>query len=523
MSLPKEPRQQMINIMYLVLIALLAMNVSNEVIGAFKELDKGIVKNTEVLKSQFNSNKKSLFAAVAKNQTKVVYQERLPQVESINQDFVYYLDQLQIELKTAVAPPEKWENGWPKRLDDQEATTRIMIENKKGEELRARILQAKESYLNVFDEEITGKDTIFYASDKTAFNDEVLLGLNEVPEDKDWATFNFSHMPLVAVVTMLDKLKNDSEATAAAAVKRLKNKVTEKEIPFDQFDANIVPNATQLIQGDRFEAEIFLGASSSLSKPIIKVNGRTVTTDSEGRYNLSTIVNTVGPQKVNAEIIYKDGYGVEQTKKTTLSYNVIPPPNHAPLVSATAMNVLYMGLDNPISASIVGLRDNQVKVNMTGKGSINKVNGTGNYIVKVNEKSEVNIQLSGQNDRGESFNYSVPYRVKRVPSPVPMVGDCAGCTVRNGRFGAQTGLRVVLDDFVFEDVDFKIRSYTVTLKRAGETDLKIVKSKQGKFNNKIKRMVEDAKPGDKYFFEEIKVIDPAGKTRDLPSIVFNII
>ena len=523
MSIPKEPRQQMINIMYLVLIAMLAMNVSNEVIGAFKELNRGIEKNSNALEAQFAANKSSLENAVKKNQYGKVYESKLPEVEKINADFVNWVEELQNEIKLSVAPAEEWEEGWPKRLDDQAATTRIMIEEGKGKLLQEKIEQARKDYLAVFNPEMKGNEPIFELRDQTAFETELQLAINEIPNGQDWAEFNFNQMPLVAVITLLNKLKNDSKSTAASAVKRLKDKVTKEEIAWDQFKVAIVPNSQKLTQGDKLRAEIFLAAASSQSRPSITINGKNYPVDGEGVAVFETQANQLGQHNINATINYKDGYGRPQQKKQSLAYNVVTPASHAPLVSPTAMNVLYIGLDNPITASIIGIRDDKVNVSVDGNASISRASGAGNYTVKVKDTGEVNVKVNGTSERGEAYSFSMPFRTKRVPDPVPMLGNCSGCAMRSGEFRAQAGLRAELKDFVFENVRYDIKSYEVMFKKATDPDLKRSTNRGKKFTDQTKRLIDQASPGDAYYFEEIRAVGPDGKTRTLPNIAYRIL
>jgi len=519
MSAAQEPRQQLINIMYIILIAMLALNVSNEVIDAFKTLNTGIEKDAHSIQAQLAENKQILKKAVSKNKHGKVYQAQVPKIEAINNQFLQWIDELQHELKTAVAPEEEWQDNMPQRLEDQQASTQILIEGGKGEILRQKIEEAHQQYLQIF---APGNDTIFTQKDQNLFKEEILLAINEAPDDKDWATHHFNQMPLVAVITQLNKLKNDSQTTAASAIKRLKNKVTEKDIPFDQFELKVVPNATKLIKGDKFEAEIFLAASSSLSSPTISINGKNYEVNEEGKVVFTANTNNIGMKQLNAKVNFLDGFGMPQEQEMKLKYDVVSPPDFAPMVSPTKMNVFYIGVENPITAAIIGVPDQKVKVNLQGKGNLSKANGTGNYTVKVMEAGEVSVKVNATTERGENLSYTMPFRTKRIPSPIAMIGNCSGCAMQTGTFSAQQGLRTELKDFLF-DVNFKVKSYKMMVKKQNSMDLITVKNNGSKFNPSVKRLIDDAKPGDTYYFEEIKVVGPDNKKRTLPAIVYRII
>ncbi len=521
MSMPKSPRQQMINIMYLVLIALLALNVSNEVIGAFKQLNKGLVLNAHSIDAQLTENIQSLKGAVKKNQTKKIYEEKIPEVEKIYEDLNTWISELQKELKTSVAPEEEWEDGLPLNLDDRQATTKIMIEAGKGKILQEKIEAARQAYLNIFEPQMLGQDSIFKATDQSQFENEMLLVLNETEDGQAWDVFNFNQMPLIAVETLLNKFKNDSKSTAAAAVKKLKNKVNKDEIPFDQFELKIVPNATKFVQGDKVEADVFLAASSSMSRPKIKINGRSYEVNEKGKVVFDATANSAGTFNINASAVFKDGHGAIKEKKQSISYEVVPPPNFAPMVSPTKMNVFYIGLENPITAGIIGMKDDLVTVKLKGDGEVQKASGTGNYTVNVRQKGDVSIEVSGTSERGEFKSYSIPFRTKRVPSPVAKIGHCSGCAMKTGEFKAQKGMYPELKDFVF-DARFKIKGFNMMVSRKRNPDLVSTSNIGGSFNDKTKRYIKEAAVGDVFYFEDIKVEGPDGSIRKLPNITYRI-
>lgn len=511
----------MINVMYLVLLAMLALSVSNEIVDAFKLLNAGIHDSSEKFDVKFHHSKMKFEQAQSGSKKGPIYFNLVPEVEKINDDFNRYIEELQENIRTEIDGPEALEAGfWPSRLEDQGAPTKILIDEKKGETLREKILQARQDYLDLFAPRIEGSDTFFIDQDFLAFQDEIQLGLNEVPDGESWAEHTFNQMPVVAVLTMLNKFKNDSKATASVAIDRLYGKLNEDDVIYDNFEVAIIPNTRKVYQGDKISADVFLTASSSFARSNIKINGRVVNVDQFGRAKTEFTANELGAYNLTAEIDYKDGYGQSQTKLGKLKYDVIAPPDHAPLVSATKMNVFYKGIPNPVSASIIGIREDKLKVSLSGPGSISKVNGTGNYVVNVNDYGSVEINLSGENDRGEKVEFSVPYRTKRIPNAEPMVGNCSGCSMNSGEFRAQTGLRAELKDFVFDDLKYEVLSYELTISDGG--DLRSTKNKGGKFMPSTQRLINEASPGDLYYFENIKVKGPDDSVRKMPSMVFRI-
>jgi len=521
MSIPKEPRQQMINIMYLVLIALLALNVSNEIVNAFKVLDDGIQASNQSIDNKLVSSFKSFDKAVEKNPDGQVYLDRARQAETYSNDFIKFIDGIRTQiideaggLDTEAENPA--DRLWPKKLDEQAIPTRIMVEEGKGQDLDDKISEYREKFLALFD----GEE--FEEGDKEAFASQVLLASGEKPagcDKPDWATCTFNQMPLVSVITLLDKYKNDAKNSASAAVDRLKAKVSEEEILFDNLEAVIVPlSGTKLITGETFEAEVFLSSSSSASTPSISVNGRGLPVTG-GKAKFTAKATTVGEKTLNAKITSKDGFGKEVTRDTKLSYSVVNPPDHVAIVSPTKMNVFYIGVDNPVSCAVTGIRDDQVKVNMNG-GTIRKASGAGNYTVTVTKQGKATVSLSGPKRSGGTFNGSAEFRVKRIPDPIVMIGKKKPGPMKSGEIKAQQGLRAVLENFDFE-AKFNVLSYEVCL--AGQGDLLISPNNGAKWSGTAGKYVKQVKPGNIIYFDKIKAKGPDGITRDLGSVAYRIL
>jgi len=520
MAIPKDPRQQMINIMYLVLIAMLALNVSNEIVNAFKLLNKGLKSSNESIDNKITGSFKQFEAAVEKNPEGQKYLDRASQLNTYADEFVSKIAQLQSDINMDAAKGDAAkldEEGLPEKLDNQDTPTRMMIADGGADRVEAMITEYRNKFMSAFE----GED--ISDADRTEFESALLLAVGE-PSEKaakkglGWAEETFNQMPLISAVTLLEKFKSDAKNSAAAGVDILKNNVSKEEILYDAFDVAIVPSASKLIQGEKFSAEVFLTASSSASKPTISINNKGYSVDAGGRATYETTANSLGKKSITANLTYKDGFGKSKTLTKKFDYEVVPPPDHVPVVSATKMNAFYIGVANPVAASITGVRNNKTSVSMTG-GSISP-EGAGTYTVTVSSPGEVNINLSGTNEQGKKLNYSVPFRAKRIPDPVPMIGKQPGGTIKSGNFKAQQGLRAVLEDFLF-DAKFKVISYELTLARPSQ-DLRIAMNQGGKYAGQANTLVQEARPGDVYYFDRIKAQGPDGKNRQLPSIVFKV-
>ncbi|MGB1204121.1 MAG: gliding motility protein GldM [Chitinophagales bacterium] len=512
MSIPKEPRQQMINVMYLVLIALLAMNVSAEILNAFKLLRDGINNSNASISQKVEDTMGAFEKKVKKEKRGQEFYAAAEKAQVISADFQRYIDGLDsLLLQTSGENPEV--AGELTRKDDVDVPTRLFVEEGKGTELKDKIYETRDKFLALFKEK----------ADKDALEASMTLETADIPEDSEktnWAEYTFYHMPAEAARTLLVKFKNDAIASEAAIVDQLFSKVGAVTILYDKFQVALIPSATTLIQGEDFEAKVYLAASSSMAKPRISVNGKSLSLDKNGIATYKAKASSTGEFPVKATITTKTGTGDNKTIKGEIKYKVVAPPNHVPVVAADKMNVFYIGVPNPVSASITGIPDSKVSVSMTG-GSITKASGPGKYTVNVNSPGKAKVNLNGKNKKGESVNGSADFRVKRIPDPTPEVGGKQGGAMKTGELKAQLGVAARLKDFDF-DAKFKVVGFEMTLAERGQ-DLLTCVNGGSKFGGQCANLIKRAKVGSIYYFDNIRAKGPDGTTRKLPTISFKVI
>ncbi len=539
MSIPKEPRQQMINVMYLVLIALLAMNVSAEILNAFKIVDKGISNSNSSLTDKTNLTMESFEKAIEKNKRGKPLLDAASKVRPITEEFTAYVDELYNYMIEQSGTDEETGDpnyGYLKKLDDQDTPTRILVlgENEteaydgKAFELEQKINECKDKYLAVFQEVIDKgglqadqKKTLSTLKEQLA--EDLPLSAPAPPEDsdkKDWATYNFYQVPILPVLTLMNQFKNNAHASEAMVVDKLFSMVGEKVEIYDKLKAQVVPvNGTTLLQGEEFVADIFVAATSSQSKPSISVNGQSLPVK-DGIATYKTKAAATGKKTITASVRVKDGFGDMKTLSEKLEYNVIARPDHVPVVSADKMNVFYIGVDNPISASITGVRSDKTNVSISGGGGTVNSKGAGKYTVRVTSPGKASVNLSGKAKDGSPVNGSMEFRVKYIPDPVPEVGGKQGGKMGTGEWKAQDGVIARLKDFEF-DARFNVTGFEMTCAERNADLLTCVNS-GAKFNSKCRNLVNRAKVGAIYYIDNIKAKGPDGKTRTLPTISFKI-
>ena len=527
MSIPKEPRQLMINIMYLVLTAMLALNVSAEIFNAFKLVDKGLKKSNVALDSQ-NERIPDEVARLAKKNMKDLgkYTERTGPARELAQTFCDSISSVVTYLidRTGNKNGEIDEEDYSIKLDadgnekkrdikgkkNKDITTRYLVgavpaDNAgKGAEIEAMI----DDYHNKFMELID-------PADRAGFAAQIALKVDSSYLDSDklnWAHYNFFQMPVAATLPLFSKLQNDAKSTEAAVLNYLLNKVGGEDIIFDKFRVVSSPKKSYIIKGDKYESEIFLSASSQNIKGMsVSVDGQSLSVK-DGVAKYSSSANSTGIKKYTATISMTNPVtGEKTTEKGSFEYEV---GERSCNVSAKKMNVFYIGVDNPVSVTAAGISSNALKVNATG---INLKKAGGDYIATATKPGEVTITVSGGGLTPTKF----PFRVKRIPDPVARLSKSSGGAMGNGEFKAQGGVVSILDNFDF-DARCKIQGFNITRHAKREDPIEKLNA-GGKYGSDAKRLVMQAKPGDTYYFDNVKARCPGDSAgRKINSMVFKI-
>ena len=503
-SIPKEPRQLMINLMYLVLTAMLALNVSAEILNAFMSLDRGLQESSEIVQL---SNEQLTMAiqmqAEAYSQFEPFW-EKTREVNTLVSDLESYLEGVRDTLVTVAGGSD--EHGMPVKKKNKEIATRIMVKEGKGDELKNRIQQAREALLSAVADE----------TERAQLADAIPLRIAAPPADskeQDWATFTFNQMPVVTVLPLLTKWQNDARIAQTVLLNHFLKKTEVNTIKPDAFIPVVAAEKSYVIRGEPFRSEVFLAAYSSTADNIkMWVDGRPLEVRN-GKAEFNTSPGTIGAKEHKMRIELTDPVTGEVKRfDKSFGYEV---GERSVTVAAEKMNVLYVGVENPLAISAAGVPSGQIQV--TASGTELKKNGNGKYVAVPERTGDAVITVSGPGLNPTSF----PYRVKRIPDPVPALGALEGGEVPAGTFRAQRGLIPHLKYFDFE-ARCNVISYEVARKpRSGDV---VISNNQGAtYENDTKRLVDLADHGDIYYVSRIKVKCPGdASTRELNEMIFRI-
>lgn len=528
MSIPKEPRQLMINVMYIVLTALLALNVSAEVFNAFDMVNDGLSKSSVALDDQ---NKRLPAEIKERAKAKPIYARYATKVDSISaygKELSDYIDEIMDHIvdqtgdKNGVVDDKDYEFVGtikkPKGERNFDITTKYLVDKGKGMELHDKVLEYRNKFLNL----IEPNERAAFASKISLTIDDESWKLSKTKR-RNWADFNFNHMPVGAVLPIFAKYKNDVKATEAAVFQHFLGKMGGRDVVLDEFTVASAPVKSYIIKGEKFETDIFLTAfasSASNTGVSITINGARVPVDKNGVAKYSAIGSSTGVKKYNATVTVTNPVtGEVQSYKKEFEYEV---GERSVAISATKMNVFYIGVDNPVEVSAAGISSNLMKVSMSGAGGGNiSRNGDGTYNVTVSnptrkdEFAYVDVSAPGIAPTKKAF------RVKRIPSPQAMLGGKMGGVITSGEFKLNQAIIPVLESF---DFDAKCLIEGFRLVRAPKReDPKVVENRSGRYGAEAQSLVTAAKPGDRYYFESVKCKCPGDRiTREINPLTFVI-
>ena len=505
MSLPKEPRQKMINIMYLVLTALLALNVSAEILNAFKTVDRSLMTASGIAEQKNVDIFKSFQRKIEDPKTKEKAEIWLPKAQKAKElaDAMYqYIDALKVELKKEsdlkiVDGKEEYKE------DDLEASTRLFISSPpegkaKGKELFAKLTAFKQQLLDI-DPGI-----------KTEVGPNLPLDLsipksNNETSNQEWAYGYFHMTPSVASITILSKFQNDIKNSEAQVVEYCHKEIGEVEIIYDEFKALAQPSTQYAMPGEQIIITAGIGAFSKAAKPTITVDGAVVPLNADGAAEYKMIAGAAGAYTKKVRISYSKPDGTTATIDKDVKYTVGVPSGL--VVSTDKTRVFYQDLPNPLSVTGGGGGgDEKVTVNVEGNGVSSSKVSAGQYIITCKSLGNATVTaFDGKNTQ------KIIIPIKKVPNPLATVGGKAGGQIAANVFRVQRGVAAELKDFVFEGVKYDVVSYIVYFTGTGFTEnIGLAEVSGAYFNAEAQALLKRCQPGTTVVIDEIKVNGPGG-------------
>lgn len=508
-----SPRQKMINMMYLVLTAMLALNVSAEILKAFYLVEQSMTKAGANIDAK-NSDIMTAFQKQYSNQpdkTKPYY-DKAKEAVKIAADFDKYVEDLKMEIVTKggdlKVEETRQEDGQLLAKDNIELHANLLVAEsgpKKGTDLKKKINDTRGQLIGLL------KPFKALTNEAKTIDDQSDLKAIDPEGAQSWESELFEHSPQAAVVTLLTKIQNDAKNTTAQVLTALFSGITAEDVSFDMLVAKFIPEKSAVSLGEAFKADIILTAYDSKQANKVVVNGKELTTENGvAKYEIAP--NSAGEFTVNGfiEVAGKDGvkkYDFEE------KYTVFKGEAS---ISADKMNVLYIGLDNPITIAIPGVNPNNIKASITQGSLIPK--GGGTYVAKVNTRGDCKIIVT-VTENGKTKTHQAPFRVRSIPKPEARLGTLESGVHSAGSINAQPGVYGTLGEgFAYEGVKYSIKSYLfVYAPKRG--DAVIVQGQGTTLPATAKGIMSRMKSGDRIIIDNIQATGPDGSRNLSPLVI----
>jgi len=545
----ETPRQKMIGMMYLVLTALLALNVSADILNAFTIVNEGMERTNEnfeaknmmqisAFEKQYQLNK----AKVGKyyNKAKKAHEqteELIKQIQEVQNKVIGYTEFKNAEARD-VTYEYKDENG-----DTKEATVKEprlvpleWLENKSNYDSPMNIL------LGVLKEDGTsGEATKLkeafakYISDMKGLltkdeADDIKFGLHtddafnsHAGKKQNWEMNTFYHTVLSADIVLLNKYIAEVMNIEAEIVSKLYENIDASDFKMDKVTTAVIPKANIVIAGEPYEAQVLMVAYSSTDTPIVMLkegldsldkkdyeSAKVIDSISDGVTYYSVKTSGTGDFKYAGVIKVKKPDGSYLTKRFNSSYTVIKP---SATVSADKMNVVYRGLANPITIAAAGFTNDQIRLSSSGGGSLSS-KGNGKYMftpTPSGKSKEVTFRVTATKSDGSTSSMGpFKFRIKQLPSPTIRLAGKTDGMVDKSALQTRAFLTSQLDDFLFEGVKYGVISYKLYIAGSGISTPYMKTVRGPRFPSDALKVLKKARRGATVSISSVKVKGPDG-------------
>ena len=453
-----SPRQKMINLMYLVFIAMLAMNMSKEVLSAFglmnEKLTEANIKATEKNKSGYET-----LAQKASEQAKQYGEAKIKtdKLRGLADELYAYVGDLKTQMTADLEDLKAYES-----MDKANFLDEYFFQggvSAKGKEFVAKIDNFRNEAASLLEgTEVAGVVKSRFNTDKVTNKDN---------EKIDWLKYNYEGFPLIASLTKLTQIQADVKATESDALSALLQGELSKAVSMTNYDAMVIFDKNAYYPGEKLSGKIVLGKNDpNLTAEKVIVNGKEIESDKiqAGQVILDGPAGSVGDRELKGEFQFKEGDSLV-TIPIKGGYSVIPKPNQA-LISADKMNVVYRGLSNPLTISIPGVPGNKVSASAPG---LRRVKGD-SYVMSPKGGNEVNIVVNGKLPDGRGVRSVKKFRIKDIPPAVGMVRGQYGTVKMPKASLARISVAAGLPDFLF---DLKLNVHSFKVKVPGQVAIPV--------------------------------------------------
>ena len=511
-----SPRQRMINLMYIVLTAMLALNVSSDVLNGFRQVQRSLQTTTDNMTAR-NEAQYNLLEQLYANDPNMVgpWLEKGNQIKASANALYTQIEELKMEIARS-ADGAKGDYHNLINEDNLNASSDVLLNpmTNRGAQLREGI----ENYRKTIAEYITDP------AKRKAY--EQMLSTTPSRRGQEmsnisWETAAFENMPAIAAITYLTHLQNNVRQAESEAISGIVSSVNSlysiapSDVKVNKLNAYVIPQTTMLMRGGRYISDIVLAAIDTAAAPKVFIGGREIP---NGHYEIGAGSTGTFDYSGYIEVLSADGTPSQYPFRS--SYTVIEP---MATISPTMMNVLYAGIDNPISISVPGVPMGSINASITS-GTLTRNGDT--WVARVsNVGTECDISVTATVD-GRPMNVgSMKFRIRKLPDPLPFIAykDASGNMVQykgspkrlsKAALMSASGLSAALDDGIL-NITYQVVSFsTINFDQMGNA---IPENSNGsQFSPRQIEQFKRMKVGRSFFISNIKAKGPDGVTRDIP-------
>ena len=549
MSGAKEtPRQKMISMMYLVLTALLALNVSVEVLDAFSTVNEGLENTHTSVEKKIEDYYYTFEQQYNKQPEKTQdFWDKAQEIRTKTDEMINFVER---DIKLAlllqnngttenelfaltgddavILNPEQADPTKNRRVfhklnldnlsgkDKHDAVTAFMIEQRNADKLKTKI----DEYRQFIIEMMESVGATNYSDHVGLITDGKYVAGDGAP--LTWQLKNFNHIIIPAAISIINEIVGEIQTTEYDAISELYKSIDAGDFKFNTLEAKVFPKTTYVLRGQDYEADVFIVASDNSKEFDAKYakgikdfsqaseNAIQKVSSENGIVKIKVPATAQGEQSIAGIIEMKDPItGEIKPYPFQSSYTVAPPSAN---VTPTKMNVMYRGLENPIAISAPGFTNDQINVRVVN-GTLNKKSGE-YFVTPGNDGNTTTVTVSTTVDGKTVVLDNCVFRLKRTPDPVPIINGKTKGSFTKEEILAADGFVLTMPDFDFEGYNSTVITYDVATVVGGY--LKTVKGVAGrKFDSSVKDIIQNAKRGQRISIENIRVKAPDGEERTL--------
>ena len=464
----ETPRQKMINMMYLIFIAMLALNMSKEVLSAFGTLTEELSETNVELQERNNQFMQGLEEKAREQEAKYLdLKLKADSIRAISSELYDYLENVKEGAYVSAEKQQIKRNDYEK-LDKTTYFEQEFLNGAKLKPAGQEFMDKMVNYREEFNRIASSDPKLVSIADevKEKFKTDDIKGKQGKPQS--YLSYHYKGMPMIAAITKITLIQSTIKNIEAQLLSTMLEGKLKIEASLTNFDAIVVADKSSFFAGENFTGRIILGKNDpTLKADKVIINGNELDDESmqQGQTILSFPAGGIGTKKIEGEFQFTEEGELISIPVTT-SYEVVPRPNKA-IISADKMKVVYRGVKNPISVSIPGIADNRLNVSAPG---MQRISGA-NYIVDLSGsipqalqgKDSLSIRAVGQLEGGAQIISSEVFRIKGLPRPIATIAGNVGLFEFGKEDLSNTSLRARFDESFAYDLPVVVRSFDISV------------------------------------------------------------